>query len=311
VIAFLIRWSGIPFLVRNTYARRKVTVLVYHDPTPETLRRHLRFLARRYTFVTLDDLVGAIHARDPRRLPPKSLVLTFDDGHRGNFELLGEFARRDVRPTIYLCSQIVGTHRRYWFEIEGVDVEAMNARPHRERLAELEQFHDFTLTKEYPAHTRQALSAAEVKAMSERVSFGSHTRWHPSLPTCGDRDAEEEIVLSRREVTELVGQECRHFAYPNGGYTDRDVDLARRAGYASARTVDVGWNDWRSDPHRLKMTGMVVEESLDILSAHLMGARALRDAWARMSDGWAHGLRAGRGAKRRGLLRSGFARRRS
>ena len=48
------------------------------------------------------------------RVPERALVVTFDDGHRGNHRLLPIFRRYGIRPTIYLCSQIVGTQRGYW-----------------------------------------------------------------------------------------------------------------------------------------------------------------------------------------------------
>src|SRR5918996_5355936 len=76
------RFGGLWFLARHTYLRGKVGILVYHNPSPAALERHLAHLARRYRFVPLDTVVRALQNRDWNSIPPRSLVLTLDDGHR-------------------------------------------------------------------------------------------------------------------------------------------------------------------------------------------------------------------------------------
>src|SRR5881392_1900258 len=106
--AALVGWSGLPWLLRETYARRKVTIFLYHRPDPTDFRRQLRYLSRRYTFITLDRLVAAIEAQDWSTIPPKSLVVTFDDGHRLTVGLLDACREFGLVPTIYLCAGLVG-----------------------------------------------------------------------------------------------------------------------------------------------------------------------------------------------------------
>jgi peptidoglycan/xylan/chitin deacetylase (PgdA/CDA1 family) len=270
--AFALRWSGLPFLVRHTIARRRVTIALYHDPTPEQFERHLRYLSRRYTFITLDHLVEAIRAGDASRLPPRSLVVTFDDGHRGNRALQPLFERYGLRPTIYLVSRVVGTRRRFWFRHVGeAQSHALMSLPHDERLEVLRQRSGFTPTTEYLEEDPQALSLAEISGLAGCVDFESHTCFHPSLVTCSDAECEAELRDSKRDLEKLLGRECRHFSYPNGDYSEREVRLARAAGYLSARTVDVGWNDAGTDPYRLRITGVTDDASIDLLAAQLSG----------------------------------------
>lgn len=271
--SLLIRWSGIPALLRNTWARKRVTILNYHDPSPTVFERHLEYLSRRYSFIALDALVDAMSNGSWEQLPPKSLVITIDDGMRGNAALLPSIRRYGVRPTIYVCSQIVGTSRRYWWSV-APDPEALKSVSNDERLAILDRQYDYEQTRGYGS--RQALSSSEIDRLKDWADFGAHTRFHPILPMCDDEVASAEIALSKQDVERLTGRKCRHFAYPNGSYGDREVDLVRASGYDSARTLDPGWNDPRSDPHRLKMFGVPDDASLNRLAASLAGIAFLR-----------------------------------
>jgi peptidoglycan/xylan/chitin deacetylase (PgdA/CDA1 family) len=269
--ALALHWSGIPFLVRHAIARRRATIVVYHDPTPETLDRHLRYLAKRYSFIALDRLVEAIHNRDST-LPPRSLVVTFDDGHEGNHRLRPIFEKYGIRPTIYLVSRVVATRRRFWFRHVG-EARSHDLMPHpnRERLEILRERYGFTPTTEYSEDDPQALSAAQLAELADCVEFGSHSSFHPSLVTCSDEECEAELRESKRDVEKMLGRECRHFAYPNGDYSEREIRLAREVGYCSARTVDVGWNGVHTDPYRLRVTGVTDDASVHLLAAQLSG----------------------------------------
>jgi peptidoglycan/xylan/chitin deacetylase (PgdA/CDA1 family) len=267
IVFFSVRWSGLSFLLSNALARNNVTVLLYHDPDPVVMERHLSYLSRHYRFIPLSRLVDALHARDWTTIPPKSLVITFDDGLKRNFELLQLFQRYDVIPTIYICSQIVATNRHYWF-LEA-QAEPLKHLRNEDRLKRLEDMIGFTREKEYS--DRQALDATEIQSMSHAVDFQSHSRFHPILTTCSDAECEIEIRDSRREIEELTGQECRHFAYPNGDYTQREIDLLKKYGYMSARTIDLGWNGINTDPFRLKVLTWRDDASVNRLAADLCG----------------------------------------
>lgn len=275
------RASGLPAVVRCTIARRRVAILVYHDPAPAALDRHLRHVARRHSFVKLDAAVAAIASGDLRRLPPNPVVVTFDDGHRGNAALSGVLARHGVIPAIYLCSAVATTQRHFWFLVAGAEVQALKRLPSRERLAVLARTWGFAPEREHPR--RHALDGEEITALRGRVTFASHTRSHPILPTCDEAECREEIVTSRGEIEALVGEPCRHFSYPNGDYGARERALARTAGYASARTIDPGFNGARTDVHALRAVVVPDDASVHRLVGALAGLsrRSLRrPRWA-------------------------------
>jgi peptidoglycan/xylan/chitin deacetylase (PgdA/CDA1 family) len=265
--ARLIRYSGLPRAAR--FARRtRATILFYHDPAPHVMEAHLRWLSERFRFTTLDRVVEALRAADP--LPARSVVLSFDDGYRGNHALLPLFRRYGVRPIIYLCSAIVATRRRFWF-LEARDSERCKRLSNGERLALLARETGFRQDAEATDSPPQALDARELRELAPHVDFGAHTRFHPILTQCSDEEAWEEIAGSKRDLEQLLGRPCRHFSYPNGDYGPREAELARRAGFDSARTTEVGSVGPGADPFRLRVFGVTDDASVDVLAAQLSG----------------------------------------
>jgi peptidoglycan/xylan/chitin deacetylase (PgdA/CDA1 family) len=281
ILSVAIRRSGLAFAVRNTVGRRKVPILVYHDPEPSVFAEHLAYLAARYRFLRLSDLVAALRTGDWRRVPPRSLVVTFDDGHRRNVRLLPLFEQYGVVPMLYLCSQIVATGRRFWF-LEVADPEPFKRVPDGERRTALEREVGFSPLRAYDVERQQALQEEDVRHLSGQVEFGSHGRFHPILPRCSEEDAETEIVGSKSEVEQLVGLPCDHFSFPNGDYGEREVALVKQAGYLSARTTDIGWNGGDSDPFRLKVVSMPDDASVNRLAAEVCG---VKNAFTRIRGG--------------------------
>lgn len=272
---FTVRRSGLPALAGRTYARRRAGILVYHNPTPDLLEEHLRYLAPRASFITLDDLVDALGSDAWEELPPRPLVFTFDDGHADNRHLVEVLRRYGVRPTIFACSQIVGTRRSYWWTVDGIDKRLLQTVDNQTRLAILAERFGFHQDAD-SGNGRQALSLDEIAWMKEHVDFEAHTRFHPILTACADEECRTELAVGRREIGELTGRESRHFAYPNGVFGAREIGLVKDAGYSSARTIDLGWNDRDTDPFRLKMIGVPDDASVDLLATQLCGIPGVR-----------------------------------
>lgn len=276
-IAFAVRWSGLPLLARATWGKRRVAILVYHNPDPETVDRHLRYLTRHYSVVTLDELVDALRSGNWERLPDRSVVLTIDDGHAGNARLLDVLERHDVRATLFACTQIIDTARAFWFVLPEPRLRSrLFEVPNAERLQVLEREFGFSQFSDQGGE-RQALDAAELAALAARVDVQAHTRFHPILTRCTDEECTAEIVGSKSDVEQRTGRECRHFSYPNGCYGDRESALVREAGFSSARTIETGWTTRASDPYRLPVLGMPDDASLNLVAAQLTGLPYVRE----------------------------------
>lgn len=262
-LAALVVVTGLARATRAWLWRDRVAVLLYHDPDPATLDKHLSYLRRFCDLVPLTDVASPGNGR-PRA------AITLDDGHAGNAALLPIFIKHNVRPTIFLCSRIVGRPRSHWWLHPGslrAGHERLKRMTNAERLAELAANGYHQDGDDRPT----GLTVEQMEAMREHVDFQAHTRFHPILTRCNDDECATEIGESKHELEVLLSNPCEHFAYPNGNYGDREVEIVKAAGFKSARTCDIGWNDPRSDPFRLRT--IIIDDTASTLrfAAQLTG----------------------------------------
>ncbi len=260
--------SGAPLFIR-VLCRKKVLILTYHNPNPKTFEKHLRYLKKRFNVTPLEKLVHAIKKNDWDEIPRRSIVITLDDGYKENCQLKHLFANYAVVPTIYLCSHIVNTHRRYWFDSGAMDPSILKGMRFSDLLKTLKDSQGFELEKEYEG--RQALNYEELRSMQPFVDFQSHSKFHPILTTCDRAEMTLEIEDSKKSLEGLLKMRLAHFSYPNGDYSRRELDQVMQSGYESARTLDVGWNDRKTDPYRLKSLSIQDDASLIVLCAQVHG----------------------------------------
>src|SRR5205823_1109167 len=142
-------------------------------------------------------------------------------------------------------------HRHYWWfhTRSASESAACKNMPDAERLAFLSS-RGYQQERDYP--DRQALSRSEIDALKPWVDFQSHTVTHPILTACPDEKAEHEIAQSKRKLEEQYRLSIEALAFPNGDYGEREIALARTAGYVCALTLDRGLNDERTDLFRLR-----------------------------------------------------------
>lgn len=270
IVAAIICFSGIPLLIRECIGRKRVAILLYHDVSSEVFEKHIDFLSRHYAIIPLASLVSAIRQKDFSLIPPKSVVITIDDGYAGNFDLIPILKHYGIRPTIFLCTQIINTHRHFWFKVEGqtkTERERLKKLPNAKRLEYLMQTAGFEPDKPYPE--RQALSEVEIREMTDFVDFQPHTQFHSILPHCTDEECRQEILGSKIDLEKLLGSECMHFSYPNGDYTKREVEIVKESGFQSARTVEIGWNTQQTPIYKLKTIPIADDAGMFLFRAQL------------------------------------------
>jgi poly-beta-1,6-N-acetyl-D-glucosamine N-deacetylase len=237
---------------RRLNQRSRVTVLCYHDPEPHLFLAHVKALREHYHLISLTDFIRW-HRGDLASLPEYPLIITMDDGHVGNFRLTDIINQERVPVTIFLCSRIVGTHRHYWWSRVSSEAERTQLKklPNDVRLSRLADNWSYCPYAQYASP--QALSLEQLQRMdSPWIDFQAHTRFHPILPRCTESQAREEILGCRSDLQESLKREICALAYPNGEYSERELNLVREAGFYCALTLDAGFNDRQTDPRRLK-----------------------------------------------------------
>ena len=78
-------------------------------------------------------------------------------------------------------------------------------------------------------------------------------------------------AVSNIQLENDYGFRIRSLSYPNGDYSDRDVEIAKQAGYECGVTVDAGYNDRNADLFRLKRVSVNDAKTLDELIVKASG----------------------------------------
>ena len=73
---------------------------------------------------------------DKSKIPRKALIITFDDGHIRNYEILPVINKYNIPVTIFLCSSIINTNRHFWFRYKNQPIETskLKKESNKERL---------------------------------------------------------------------------------------------------------------------------------------------------------------------------------
>jgi peptidoglycan/xylan/chitin deacetylase (PgdA/CDA1 family) len=74
-----------------------------------------------------------------------------------------------------------------------------------------------------------------------------------------------EILDSKIEIEQLVNKSVNHFAYPNGDYSVREVDLVKKSGYRSARTINSNVIRISDDLYELPNIGISDDATINVL----------------------------------------------
>ncbi len=267
----LLRFSGLSYFFRELIQRNRITILFFHDTKPEAVEEIFNFLKKNYNVISLNDFILALQRRQKQKIPKKALIITFDDGHKGNYRLLPYIQKYSIPITIFLCAGIVGTNRHYWFTLEHSKYtsDELKKIPTKNKHEILRDYY-FEIRKEF--NERQALSYEEIMEMKGTVNFQSHTMFHPILPMCDEQEAKDEIFESKKILESKFGLAINAIAYPNGDYSDRDIELCKKAGYECGITIDYGFNTLNSDIFRLKRLSVCDTENMDELIVKASGA---------------------------------------
>ncbi len=258
LMSWIVYCSGLPFLFREIYARRKVTIVNYHNPKPNIFKEHAQFFSRNYSFVSIDQVVDCLEKQTFSRLPPNPLLITFDDGYADNALLFPILHRYHIPATIYAVAGVVGTNRHFWFDKlphHGEVMRLLKQISDKERRQRMITDYAHLDEKEYEKPA--ALSVVELQSfMNSGGTVGSHTLFHPLLDKCEEEVAIEECRMSRMVLENLTGKPVTHFALPNGNINESVLRWIQQAGYRSCRTTVPGWVVPMTSPFLLPTFGI-------------------------------------------------------
>lgn len=212
-VIFIALFSLVAFL-KGQYV---VPILMYHSVNPkampenrlavsvEAFERQMRFLKRQhYNVLPLEEL--AVLIKDKRKIPLRTVAITFDDGYRDSYIYAFPILKKYNLPAAMFV--IVN------------EIGRLNKIGIRDRL------------------TRD-----DIKLMQDSgiIAFGSHALGpEPLINIESKQELNKEIFESKRILEENLGQKVNMFSYPEGRFNDKIKQLVIDAGYKLAVTTSPG-----------------------------------------------------------------------
>jgi peptidoglycan/xylan/chitin deacetylase (PgdA/CDA1 family) len=205
---------------------------------------HCRFIREACNPISLSQWRDASNGGSP--LPPRPVLLTFDDGYRSVLTVAhGILSKYEIPAVAFIVTEAVERSELLWFD--AVDrthgektVDAMKHLPFDEWLVRTRACAAIVKCDDPNA----PLSVDEVRLLAETGLFeiGAHTMSHPMLTLADQPVQAAEIRGSKEKLESWIGTQVHAFAYPNGDFTDETVRLVREAGFSCAFTAREGFS---------------------------------------------------------------------
>jgi peptidoglycan/xylan/chitin deacetylase (PgdA/CDA1 family) len=220
----------VPILLYHSVGHETSGPLRPYTTTPEAFRDQMAWVADEgYTTLTVHELQQALEGTAP--LPPRPLVITFDDG-------LADFARHAL-PVLadhgHRCTMFVTT------------AVTWHSRP-------------------MALGGRTTLSRSEVAGLPGLgVEVGGHSHDHLQLDLLPTPRVASQVRVCKDQLEQTVGGEVTSFAYPHGYFRSTTRRLVREAGFTAACAVKNRLSHEADDPWALARVMLTADQSVPFL----------------------------------------------
>jgi peptidoglycan/xylan/chitin deacetylase (PgdA/CDA1 family) len=262
--------------------------------TPEGFERHLRFIKKYFSVITLEELYQ--HCTLGLELPRNPVMITFDDGYKDNyynaFKILQKY---DLKATFFISTGYIENRDIFWWDKIAYIVKSSNREiiklsypyekgyrmPEARTMAikemlgivkttynldlslfidELASSAKVDLERSHDIGDEMLLTWSDIKEMKAAgMDIGSHTEMHRVLSTLPEAELEEELSGSRCVLEHHLGEPVYALSYPVGGessFNQKVQEFAKRCGYALGFSYIAGVNLLgKVDPFDVKRLG--------------------------------------------------------
>ncbi len=215
-----------------------IPVIMYHhiipsesplNVTPEVFEEQLSLLKTK-GWKTLDGNEFLYLMNNPRESRKKCVLLTFDDGFVDNYIYAYQALKKyRMKALLFVATDF----------ITDLDIK----RKKFDVLTHKEMWRCAFSDRKYEV----MCTWKELKEMDEEGFFDiqshGHTHKIPDFIERADyRALEDDLVMGKELLIKYLGKEPLHFAWPNGVYDSRAVDIAKNLGFKAIYTTERGEN---------------------------------------------------------------------
>ncbi|WP_275098468.1 polysaccharide deacetylase family protein [Sedimenticola hydrogenitrophicus] len=271
-----------PFGMRNN-----ITILIYHQvlPVKDNLRQdcinreefdqQMRIISKLFNVVTIEEAARYI---EQGNIPPRTIVITFDDGYSDNyhealpilkkyglpaiFYVVGDAVRSGAlwndtvfeiikatrQPEIDLSELGLGKYpflsdrdKQNVMNLLIENLKTLMPEEQKNRINTLK-----VITGNVSLTTRNMLTKDELISLSEEkgMTIGTHTMRHPMMSYIGITDAQSDVIEGKEYIESIINKPIRHFSYPYGKYGENfhaeHLNMIASLGFKTAVTTNWG-----------------------------------------------------------------------
>ncbi|MBX0332363.1 polysaccharide deacetylase family protein [Pontibacter sp. HSC-14F20] len=245
-----------------------ILAMYFHNPSKKEFESCIKWLKTNgFTFLSPDDLHSIITENRP--LPKGAVLITADDGWRDNESNLVAVADKHQVPiTIFVSTEAVEEGAYWWSYLDKAKDLKINI-PAKSSLKLIMNDKRVALINEIKRQAkveRQAMTVEQIQKISKSkyVTIGGHTHTHPILVNCRREQLYNELDVSKQKLEAWTGKEIKHFAYPNGDFSEREMRALNELGYKlafSSEPRQIGIAEL-SNPYCLPRFGLLEGASL-------------------------------------------------
>lgn len=237
-----------------------IPVLMYHkvNPNPETgnlglrvnpddFEWQMRYLFEQgYQSISLRELRDYVEEGKP--IPPKSMVITFDDGYKDNYiYALPIMEKYGFTATIFVVVNTIGKVNKFDLGNQPVN---------------------------------QMMDWDEIKdTVSRGFTIGSHTMDHQRLWELSQEKALYQIRESKEVLEKGLGLPVKYFCYPYGSYSKIARKMVIQCGYEAATTTNSGLVNLSDDIYTLKRVYVSGQMSHEKFTKKILNANQVTEVY--------------------------------
>lgn len=238
---------------------------LHNEINPETFEAKLLWFKKHFNLISIQQLREFLYDGKPLK---NACMLSVDDGWRSTHDIIFPIMRKHNIPfTIFVSPEICQSEKNFWYytynfcnedELKDIIINRGYFYPEVKKypgdliLKEIQIDEVYDILDEYITRhpevevPRGFMNKGELLELKDSglVEIGAHSMIHPILKAESRERSRSEIIESVARVSELIDDNVKTFAYPNGiedmDYGADEMIFAKEAGIDMSFSVDPG-----------------------------------------------------------------------
>jgi len=241
---------------------------------PNLFESQLKYLLNHYEIISLENALNML--KNKKRLKKDKIVLTFDDNYKEYYTHLFALKKKynfdftifaavdplESKKLLFVDGLVyaIGLSNRETLDMRQSGLDNYCINTHKDKQNTISTINKYSqklstsdrkklLCSIYDAlgidkndFAKFTLTWNELSEMADKgVSIGAHTLSHPKLTAVSDKEAEQEIVQSKKIIAQKINRKVDFFAYPYGtdqSYNQKVENIVKKAGFVCACTLN-------------------------------------------------------------------------